>query len=149
MRSRGTLRAQEPPPPPGHPEHHPEWRDHRGPGNPLEALKERLKLSDEQQAKIKPIIEGAAPVLKQIREEERAKMEGAIDVAASQIRSILNDEQKEEFERMVDELKKGPPGGPHGPPPPPKGHRPPPRGDERKPHDGSEVAASPAPPVQP
>ena len=103
----GTLHAQDPspPPPPAHPMYNPgDSHEHPGFGDPMQMLTNRLKLSTDQQAKIKPIIDAALPVFKKIHEEEKAKMEGAMELAVSEVKATLNPDQQEELDRILEQM---------------------------------------------
>lgn len=69
-------------------------------GNPLEHLTKTLNLTADQQAKVKPIVDQAAPQLKAIHEEAMTKAKGVMDNAMSQIRPILTAEQQQKADAM-------------------------------------------------
>jgi len=97
--------------PPSGPE---EW--HHGPGGPLEHLSHELNLTDDQKAKIKPILEQNMPQLKAIHEEAVAKAKPIMDSMAAQIRPLLTPDQQQKFDELKQRLEAGPgPGGPGGP----------------------------------
>lgn len=71
----------------------------------LKVLTNKLDLTEEQQAKIKPILEGLHDATVKIsqdqnlsREERLAKVKPIRYKSRDQIRAILNDEQKKKFE---------------------------------------------------
>lgn len=87
--------------------------EHHGPPSAddlMKMLTERLSLSADQQAKIKPIV---ADMLKQMgalhqdeslsREEKMQKMRSLHDAARAKVRALLNDDQKKKFDEMQQE----------------------------------------------
>jgi periplasmic protein CpxP/Spy len=94
----------------------------------LSSMKERLKLTDEQEAKIKPILQESAKQMAESfkkmtpgeppSEEMRAEMQKSREAQAKKINALLTDDQKKEYKKMQSE-RRGPggPGGPGGPPP--------------------------------
>jgi Spy/CpxP family protein refolding chaperone len=104
------LRADDTPPtpPPAHKE---------GRGDRLKELAERLNLTDDQKAKIKPILQDEMKALKALREDDTldkdAKREKMMEIRkahAAQILAILTPEQQAKFKAMQ-ERRKGPDGG--------------------------------------
>ena len=95
----------------------------------LERLTKKLKLSDDQQAKLKPILEEQNKQMEQIhndsslsREDRFSKMQGLRQSSDTQIKSVLNEEQQKSFDKMREEqrerMKQGHRGGDTPPPPP-------------------------------
>ena len=99
-----------------------ERRGGGGPGQNIEALKERLGLTDEQVAKLKPILaaqrEEIAAKRKELGEDadRAAVMEATKAIREkykAQIEAILTPEQTEKFAKFA-ERRPGGPGGPGG-----------------------------------
>lgn len=87
---------------------------HHGPGGPLEHLTRELNLTDDQKAKIKPILDQNLPQLKAIHDEAVAKAKPIMDTMAAQIRPILTPEQQQKLDALKQRMEAGP-GGPGGP----------------------------------
>jgi periplasmic protein CpxP/Spy len=97
------------------------------PDQQLARLTSALNLTDDQQAKIKPLLverqqkmqalmqdQSAAP------EDRRAQMRTISEGTNNSIKALLNDDQKQKFDAMQANMRRnGPGGGPGGPPPPP------------------------------
>ena len=106
-----------PPPPPG--EQGGKHEGHKGPhGDLLKVLTEKLSLTPEQQAKIKPITDDQKTALDAVRADtalekdaKRAKAVEIIKAHMQQIRPLLTPEQQKQFDEMKEELARGP-GGP-------------------------------------
>ena len=90
-------------------------REHHGPpsvDDHMKMLTEKLNLSQDQQAKIKPIV---ADMLKQMgaihqdeslsREERMQKGRGVHEAASAKVRALLNDDQKKIFDEMQQERR--------------------------------------------
>jgi periplasmic protein CpxP/Spy len=115
--------APQGPPPPG--------RGMRGGMNPdqmLARLDQRLHLSDDQKTKIRSILEDQHAAMEKLRsdsslapEDRRAKMQSLMAEHHDQIKNVLNDQQKQQFDQMME--RRGRMGG--GNPPPPGGQAPP------------------------
>ena len=81
---------------------------HEGPGgphhmmmeNPLEHLSKDLNLTDDQKAKVQPIIDQAKPQIVAIHKEAMEKMHAVMENAGSQIRPLLTPEQQTKFDAM-------------------------------------------------
>ena len=83
----------------------------------LETVKSRLKLTPEQEASIRPILEEEVGKLKALREKyegqtsrkaKRAKLKDAKAIqsdAQNRINPLLTDEQKAEWKKLRDEMK--------------------------------------------
>ncbi|MEY2482786.1 MAG: motif family protein [Verrucomicrobiota bacterium] len=86
-------------------EHGPK-HEHHGPGpghmegNPLEHLSKDLNLTDDQKAKVQPIVDQMKPQMKAIHEEAMQKMHALLDGATAQIRPLLTPQQQEKFDAM-------------------------------------------------
>ena len=108
----------------------------RGPMSPDERLKQMTKdfnLTTDQQTKIKPILEAEQKKMQDLmndtsgdRESMRAKMQEIQKDASKQVRDLLDDKQKEMFDKQEQERqqrmrdRRGGAGGPGGPPQPPQ-----------------------------
>ena len=81
---------------------------HDGPGgphpmmmeNPLEHLSKDLNLTDDQKAKVQPIVDQAKPQIVAIHKEAMEKMHAVMENAGNQIRPLLTPEQQTKFDAM-------------------------------------------------
>jgi periplasmic protein CpxP/Spy len=86
-------------------EHGPK-HEHHGPGphkmmgNPLEHLSKDLDLTDEQKAKVQPIIDQTKPQIEAIHQEAMQKMHALLEGAGAQIRPLLTPQQQQKFDAM-------------------------------------------------
>ena len=85
-------------------EHGPK-HEHHGPGphemgNPLEHLSKDLNLTDDQKAKVQPIIDQAKPQIEAIHNEAMEKMKAVMESTGTQIRPLLTPAQQEKFDAM-------------------------------------------------
>jgi Spy/CpxP family protein refolding chaperone len=92
------------------------------PEQQLKHLTTELKLSADQQEKIKPILQSQVDEMKKLREdtslsrEERMpKMRGIHEETNKKINAVLTEEQQKKYEEMQQQFRRGP--GPGGPPP--------------------------------
>lgn len=80
--------------------------EHHGPGpkhmkgNPLEHLSKDLNLTDEQKAKVQPIIDQTRPQLAAIHKEAMEKTHALLESAGAQIRPLLTPEQQKKYDAM-------------------------------------------------
>ena len=85
-------------------EHGPQHEHGPGPhhemGNPLEHLSKDLNLTDDQKAKVQPIIDQTKPQMEAIHKEAMEKMHALMEGAAVQIRPLLTPEQQTKFDAM-------------------------------------------------
>jgi Spy/CpxP family protein refolding chaperone len=85
-------------------EHGPKHEHGPGPhqmmGNPLEHLSKDLNLTDDQKAKVQPIIDQTKPQIAAIHKEAMEKMHALLQNAAAQIRPLLTPEQQVKFDAM-------------------------------------------------
>ena len=85
-------------------EHGPKHEHGPGPhhemGNPLEHLSKDLNLTDDQKAKVQPIIDQTKPQMQAIHQEAMQKMHALLESAATQIRPLLNPQQQQKFDAM-------------------------------------------------
>jgi hypothetical protein len=77
----------------------------------LQVLSQKLNLTDDQKAKIKPILEQHLQERQSIMkdqslsmEEKHTKMKASMDSAHSQIEAQLNDTQKKQFAEMMKDM---------------------------------------------
>ena len=90
--------------------------EHKGPrGDRLKELTEKLALTDDQVAKIKPILADELQAMKALKEDttiekkdKRAKMMEIRKSHADQILAILTPDQQAKFKAMMDHRKGGP-----------------------------------------
>ena len=78
----------------------------------LKNLTEKLSLTDDQQAKIKPILEDSRAQMQKVmqddsmsREDKMAKGRTLREASNSKIREVLNDDQKKKFDDMQKEMQ--------------------------------------------
>jgi len=110
-------------------------RGMRGPMSPdqmVARLDQRLHLSDDQKTKIRSIMEDRQTSMEKLRsdtslsdEDRRAKMRQIFTEHNDQIKNVLNDQQKQEFDQMMQRRGRMGNGG-GNPPPPPSDQAPPP-----------------------
>lgn len=81
--------------------------NHDGPGgphqmmeNPLEHLSKELNLTDDQKAKVQPIIDQTKPQLAAIHKEAMEKMHALMESTGAQIRPLLTPEQQQKYDAM-------------------------------------------------
>ncbi len=98
----------------------------------LKHLTKKLKLSDDQQAKLKPILEDQRTKMEQIhgdsslsRQDRFGKMQELRQSSDAQIKSVLNEDQQKNFDKMREEqrgqMRQWNKGGENAPPAPPPG----------------------------
>ena len=82
------------------------------PNRQLEGMTKRLKLNSDQQAKILPILQNRAQQMESLRsdssmsrEDRQAKMRSIREDADSQIRAVLTDKQKKQYDEMQQEMR--------------------------------------------
>ena len=96
----------------------------------IKHLSKKLNLSDDQQAKLKPILEDQRKQMEAIhsdsslsREDRFSKMQALRQSSDAQIKGVLNEEQQKNFDKMraeqQDRMKQWRKGGENAPPPPP------------------------------
>ncbi len=95
-------------------------------------LDQRLHLSDDQKTKIRSILQDQHDAMEKVRsdstlapEDRRAKMQSIAADHHDQIKNVLNDQQKQEYDQMMQRRGRMGNGG-NPPPPPPDGQSPPP-----------------------
>lgn len=86
----------------------------------LQMLSQKLNLTDDQKAKIKPILEqhlkDRDAIMKDTSltpEQKHEKMKASMDAAHAQMDPILNDEQKKQFAQMMQDMHGQGKGGMH------------------------------------
>jgi Spy/CpxP family protein refolding chaperone len=92
------LQAKEPGEHGPKPEHGP--GPHHMMGNPLEHLSKDLNLTDEQKAKVQPIIDQTKPQVAAIHKEAMEKMHALLENAANQILPLLTPQQQQKLDAM-------------------------------------------------
>jgi Spy/CpxP family protein refolding chaperone len=68
--------------------------------SPLEHLSKDLNLTDDQKAKVQPIIDQTKPQLAAIHKEAMEKAHTLLENATNQIRPLLTPEQQTKFDAM-------------------------------------------------
>ncbi|HEV2841704.1 MAG TPA: hypothetical protein VGW39_10295 [Chthoniobacterales bacterium] len=81
-------------------EHHGPMMHHKMVGNPLEDLSKDLELTDDQKAKVQPIIDQAKPQIEAIHKEAMEKTHAIMESAGAQIRPLLTPQQQEKYDAM-------------------------------------------------
>ncbi len=111
----------------------------------MHRLSDRLELTDDQKAKVQPILDKAAQDMQGVHRDEVKRVGTILLATEDQLSSILTPEQKAELQKMKGEREKlfsnhlhlwGRPDGP------PHGHGGPPPGDMPPPPDQSPAPAS-------
>ena len=96
----------------------------QSPQERLDAMTKALNLTDDQKAKIKPILENETKQMQDMRantemsrEDRMTKRRDIMTKTNDDIKAVLTDEQKKKFDEMNSQ-RRGPggPGGPGGPP---------------------------------
>jgi Spy/CpxP family protein refolding chaperone len=112
--------AQQNPPPQGGGDDQGRRRGMSSIEDQVKGLTERLGLNDEQQAKVKTILEDTRSQMGKVmqdesmsREDKMAKGRSLREAANSKIREVLTDEQKKKFDDMQKEMqeRRRPPSG--------------------------------------
>jgi Spy/CpxP family protein refolding chaperone len=96
----------------------------------IKHLSKKLNLSDDQQAKLKPIFEDQRKQMEAIhndsslsREDRFSKMQALRESSDAQIKGVLSEEQQKSFDKMradqQDRMKQWRRDGANAPPPPP------------------------------
>jgi periplasmic protein CpxP/Spy len=93
-------------------------------GVTIEALTDRLKLTPDQQEKIKPILADRNKAMMDLRNDENATQEDRMAKMTKlrsdtndKIKAVLTDDQKPEFDKMnAEQAQRGPRGGGGAPP---------------------------------
>jgi Spy/CpxP family protein refolding chaperone len=93
------LQAKEPGEHGPKPEHGP-GPHHMMMENPFDHLTKDLSLTDDQKAKVQPIIDQTKPQMAAIHKEAMEKMHALLESAGAQIRPLLTPEQQVKFDAM-------------------------------------------------
>jgi len=104
--------AQQGPPPQGGGDQQGRRRGMPSVEDQLKNLTEKVGLTDDQRAKIKPILEDARTQMQKVmqddsmsREDKMAKGRTMREATNSKIREVLNDDQKKKFDDMQKEMQ--------------------------------------------
>lgn len=81
-------------------EHHGPMMHHKMMKNPLEHLSKDLELTDDQKAKVQPIIDQAKPQLQAIHKEAMEKTHAIMESTVAQIRPLLTPQQQQKYDAM-------------------------------------------------
>ena len=85
-------------------EHGPKHEHGPGPhemmANPFDHLSKELNLTDDQKAKVQPIVDQTKPQLAAIHKEAMEKMHALMESTGAQIRPLLTPEQQQKFDAM-------------------------------------------------
>src|SRR3979490_697184 len=85
-------------------EHGPKEEHGPGPhhmmGNPFDHLSKDLDLTDDQKAKVQPIIDQAKPQIAAIHKEAMEKMHALLENAGAPLRPLLTPPQQQKFDAM-------------------------------------------------
>ncbi len=68
--------------------------------NPFDHLSKDLNLTDDQKAKVQPIIDQTKPQLAAIHQEAMQKMQALMESTGAQIRPLLTPDQQQKFDAM-------------------------------------------------
>lgn len=91
------LQAHEP----GEHKHEPHGpKMHHKMKNPLEHLTKDLELTDDQKAKVQPIIDQAKPQIEAIHKEAMEKTHAVMESTGAQIRPLLTPQQQQKYDAM-------------------------------------------------
>jgi periplasmic protein CpxP/Spy len=85
----------------------------------LKNMTQALNLTDDQQAKIKPILEDAHTQMQKVmqddstlsREDRMSKIRSLHEAASGKVREVLTDEQKKKYDDMQDHMRQRREGG--------------------------------------
>ncbi|MDX1778932.1 MAG: hypothetical protein R3339_08630 [Thermodesulfobacteriota bacterium] len=87
----------------------------RSPGETLTLLAEKLDLNQEQKTAVRTIVRRTREDLFQLREDARPQVGRLLRKARDEIEALLNEDQREQFDRLIEDrlerLMKGPRGG--------------------------------------
>jgi Spy/CpxP family protein refolding chaperone len=87
----------------------------RSPGETLTLLAEKLDLNQEQKTAVRNIVRRTREDLFQLREDARPQVRRLLRKARDEIEALLNEDQREQFDRLIEDrlerLMKGPRGG--------------------------------------
>jgi protein CpxP len=72
-------------------------------GKPFEKLTEKLDLTDDQKAKVQPIVDQAKPQIEAIHRDAMQKTKTIMDNTMAQIRPLLTPEQQQKLDSMQKE----------------------------------------------
>ena len=79
------------------------WARGGGPGNRMDELSERLKLTADQKTKVQEIFNDTREQLRAVRQETEPRMEEIRRQADGRLQTVLTPEQWERFQRLRDE----------------------------------------------
>ena len=82
-----------------HDQHGPKMH-HKMMKNPLEHLSKDLELTDDQKAKVQPIIDQAKPQIEAIHKEAMEKTHAIMENTGAQIRPLLTPQQQQKYDAM-------------------------------------------------
>ena len=85
-----------------------------GPGNRIEELSERLKLTPEQKTKVQEIFGDTREQLRAVRRESEPKFEEIRRQADGRLQTVLTPEQWQQFQKLRDERQRRGGRGPRG-----------------------------------
>jgi len=85
-----------------------------GPGNRIEELSERLKLTPEQKTKVQEIFGDTREQLRAVRRESEPKFEEIRRQADGRLQTVLTPEQWQQFQKIRDDRQRRGRGGPRG-----------------------------------
>lgn len=116
-----SVVAQEQAPPSGQEQQQPRRPMMQTPQERLDNLAKELNLTDDQKAKIKPILEDEHKQMQALRsdtsmspEDRRAKMMQVRDKMNDSIKAVLDKDQQKKYDEMMTKMR-GPRGGPRPP----------------------------------
>jgi Spy/CpxP family protein refolding chaperone len=80
-----------------------EWGRGVGPGNRMDELSERLKLTADQKTKVQEIFSDTREQLRAVREETEPRMDEIRRQADGRLQTVLTPDQWQQFQRLRDE----------------------------------------------
>jgi len=79
------------------------WARGGGPGNRMDELSERLKLTADQKTKVQEIFNDTREQLRAVRQETEPRMEEIRRQADGRLQTVLTPDQWQQFQRLRDE----------------------------------------------
>jgi len=90
------------------------WARNGRPGNRIDELSERLKLTADQKSRVQEIFGDTREQLRAVRNETEPRMEEIRRQADGRLQTVLTPEQWQQFQKLRDERQRRGRGGPRG-----------------------------------
>src|SRR5215207_5367521 len=90
------------------------WARNGRPGNRIDELSERLKLTADQKSRVQEIFGDTREQLRAVRNETEPRMEEIRRQADGRLQTVLTPEQWQQFQKLRDERRRRGRGGPRG-----------------------------------